>query len=54
MLVIMEDRNLKQLFKLLFDDEAVWCLDILQVDAAKRRSQVAHTVDEDIDIFRIN
>ncbi len=54
MLVVMENRNVHQFAQALLDDEAVGRLDIFQIDAAERRSEIAHRIDEGIDIGRID
>ena len=41
-LVVVEDRDVEQLLQPLLDDEAVGRLDILEVDAAERRAEIAH------------
>ena len=53
-LVVVEDRDVEQLLQLLLDDEAVGRLDVLQVDAAERRAEVAHAVDEGVDVFGVD
>src|SRR6185295_10089037 len=54
MLVVVEDRYIQELFELLLDDEAVGCLDILQVNAAEAWSEVAHAVDDGFRVGRID
>ena len=49
-LVIVEDRNVHDLAQPLLDNEAVGRLDILEVDAAERRAEEPHAVDELVDI----
>ena len=54
MLIVVKHGNIEQLFQSLFDDETVRRFDVFQVDAAKRRSQIAHRVDERFDVLRID
>ena len=54
MLVVMKDGNVHQFAQPAFDDEAFRCLDILKVDAAEGGAEIAHAVDEFVDIFRID
>ena len=49
-LVVVEDGDVEQLLQLLLDDEAVRRLDVLQVDAAEARAQIAHAVDDRVDV----
>ncbi len=53
-LVVVEDGDVEQLLELLLDDEAVRGLDVLQVDAAEAGAQVAHAIDDGIDVGRID
>ena len=46
----MEHRDVEQFLQPLFDDEAVRSLDVFQVDAAEGRAEIAHAVDEGVDI----
>ena len=41
-LVVMEDRDVHQLAQALLDDEALRRLDVLEVDAAEGRAEIAH------------
>ena len=41
-LVVMEDRDVHQLAQPLLDDEAVGRLDVLEIDAAEGRAEIAH------------
>ncbi len=50
-LVVVEDGDIEQLLQLLLDDEAVGRLDVLEIDAAEGRPQVAHAVDELVDVL---
>ncbi len=54
MLVVVEDGNVEQLLELLLDDEAVGSLDVLQVDAAEGRRQIAHAVDEGVHVLGVD
>ena len=54
MLVVVEYGDVEQLLELLLDDEAVGRLDILEIDTAERRCQVADAVDERIDVLGID
>ena len=49
-LVVMEDGNVHQLAQPLFDHEAIGRLDVFQIDAAEAGSQIAHAIDEGVDI----
>ena len=53
-LVVVEDGDVEQLLQLLLDDEAVRRLDVLEVDAAEARAQVAHAVDDGLDVGRVD
>ena len=53
-LVVVEHRDVEQLLEPLLDDEAVRCLDVLQVDAAEAGPQVAHAVDEGLHVLGID
>ncbi len=37
-LIVVKDRNVHQLTQAAFYDETVWCLDVFEIDAAKRWS----------------
>src|SRR5215469_16962237 len=50
MLVVMEYRDIEQLAQPLFNDEAFWRFDVLEVDAAKGWVQKANAIDELVDI----
>ena len=41
-LVVVEDRDVHQLAQALLDDEAFRRLDVLEVDAAEGRAEIAH------------
>ena len=41
-LIVVEDRNVHQLAQALLDDEALGRLDVLEIDAAERRPEIAH------------
>ena len=53
-LVVMEDRNLEALAKLLLDDETFRRLDILEIDAAEARRKHGHGLDEFLGVLRID
>src|SRR5581483_8312171 len=53
-LVVVEDGNVEQLAQALLDDEAFRRLDVLEIDAAERLADVAHAVNELIDILRVD
>ena len=53
-LVVVEDGDVHHLAQLLLDDEAFRCLDVLQIDAAEGRPEIAHRVDEGVRILRID
>src|SRR5207247_2313853 len=53
-LVVVEHGNVQQLFQLLLDDEAVRRLDVLQVDPAEGGAEIAHAVDDGVDVGRID
>ena len=53
MLIVMKNRNIHPLAKLLFDDETFWRLDVLQVDSAKRWPHQRYGIDEGVGIRRI-
>src|SRR5471032_2898908 len=50
MLVVVEDRNVHALAQLLLDVEAVWRLDVFQVDAAEGRLHAHYGIDEQVGI----
>ena len=50
-LVVMEDGDVHQLAQALLDDEALRRLDVLEVDAAEGRRQVAHAVDDRVRVL---
>ena len=54
MLVIVEDGNVHETLKFLFDVEAVGSLDILEVYAAEGGGKIADTVNECIRILGIH
>ena len=53
-LVVMEDRDVHELPQALLDDEALGRLDVLEVDAAEGRAEIAHAVDEGVRILRVD
>ena len=50
----MEHRNVHQLAQPLLDDEAVGRLDVFEIDAAEARAEIAHRVDERVDILGVD
>ena len=54
MLIIMKDRDVHPFFQCLFNDEAIGCGNIFQIDAAKGRFQQFNRVDEALRIFGIH
>ena len=53
-LVVMEDRDVHQLAQALLDDEAFRRLDVLEVDAAEGRAEIAHAVDELVRVLGVD
>ncbi len=53
-LIVMEDRDIQELAQPLLDDEAFGRLDVLEVDAAEGGVQVAHAIDELVDILGVD
>ena len=53
-LVVVEDRDVHQLAQALLDDEALRRLDVLEVDAAEGRPEIAHAVDELVDVLGVD
>ena len=53
-LVVVEDRDVHQLAQALLDDEAVGRLDVLEVDAAEGGAEIAHAVDELVDVLGVD
>ena len=53
-LVVVEDGDVHQLAQALLDDEAVGRLDVLEVDAAEGRPEIAHAVDELVDVLGVD
>ena len=53
-LVVVEDRDVHQLAQALLDDEAFRRLDVLEVDAAEGRPEIAHAVDELVDVLGVD
>ena len=49
-LVVMEHRDVHELAQPILDHEAIWRLDVLEVDAAEGRPEIAHRADEGIDV----
>ncbi len=53
-LVVVEDRDVHQLAQALLDDEALGRLDVLKIDPAEGRAEIAHAVDEGVRILRVD
>ena len=53
-LVVVEDRDVHQLAQPLLDDEAFRRLDVLEVDAAEGGPEIAHAVDELVDVLGVD
>jgi len=53
-LIVVEDRNVHQFAQALFNDEALGRLDVLKIDAAERRPEVAHGIDESFGVFGVD
>ena len=50
-LIVVEDRNVHHLAQALLDVEALRRLDVLEIDAAERRAEIFHRVDEFVRVF---
>src|SRR5271169_2418481 len=50
----MEHRNVQQLAQPFFDDEALRRLDVFEIDPAEGRMQVAHAIDEFVDVAGVD
>ena len=53
-LVVVEDRDVHQLAQALLDDEAVGRLDVFEIDAAEGGAEIAHAVDELVDVAGVD
>ena len=53
MLVIVKDRDVHPLFQSLFNDEAIGCGNVFQIDAAKSRFKQFNCVNEALRIFGV-
>src|SRR5437899_1777597 len=53
-LIVMENRDVHQLAQALLDDETFRRLDVLEVDAAESRAEVAHAIDELVDVLGVD
>ena len=53
-LVVMEHRDVHQFLQALLDDEAFRRLDVLQVDAAEGRAEIAHRIDELVGVLGVD
>jgi len=54
MLVVVENGNVANFLELLFDVEAVRCLDVLKINATECACNTLYTVDELVRILRVN
>ena len=54
MLVVVEDRDVHQLAQALLDDEAFRRFDVLEVDAAEGGPEIAHGIDELVDVLGVD
>lgn len=52
-LVVVEDGNVYQFVKVLFDDEIVWCFDVFQIDIVEGWVYVMYGIDEFVDVLGI-
>jgi hypothetical protein len=53
-LVVVEDRDVEQFAQALLDHEAFGRLDILEIDAAESDAQIAHAIDELVDVLGVD
>src|SRR5690606_18646818 len=53
-LIVVEDGNVHELAQAALDDEAVRRLDVLEIDATEGGTEIAHAVDEGVDILGID
>ena len=53
-LVVVKDRDIHRLAQPLLDDETVRRLDVLQIDAAEGWAELAHAIDEFVDVLGSN
>jgi hypothetical protein len=53
-LVVVEDGDVHQLAQSLLDDEAFGRLDVLEIDAAEGRPEIAHRVDELVGVLGVD
>ena len=53
-LIVVEHRDVEQLAQPLLDDEALRRLDVFEIDAAEGRVQIAHAVDELVDVAGVD
>src|ERR1700729_4283703 len=50
-LIVMKDRDIHHLAQALFDVEALWSLDVFEIDSAERRPKVSNSVPEFVRIL---
>ncbi len=53
-LIVVKNRNIHQFAQTLLDDETVGRLDVFQVDATERRTEVAHGIDELLNVLGLD
>ena len=53
-LVVVEHRDVHQLAQALLDDEAFRRLDVLEIDAAEADAEIAHAIDERVDVVGVD
>ena len=53
-LVVVEHRDVHQFAQALLDDEAIRRLDVLEIDAAERGAEIAHAIDELVDVLGVD
>ena len=53
-LVVVKHRDIELLLEPLLDDETLWRFDILQIDAAERRPEKAHAIDELVHVLGVD
>ena len=50
----MEHRNVHHFAQALLNNEAIRRFDIFQINAAERRTQIAHSIDEGVNVGGVN
>ncbi|CAI8339467.1 MAG: Uncharacterised protein [Rhodospirillaceae bacterium] len=53
MLVVVHNRHVKVLAQAFFDDEALWSLDVLEIDAAERGGHDLNRITEAVYVFGV-